>query len=134
MAQRQFFQGMDFTDVDRAITFLTAVGFTEVMVVRDQADPSVVHHAEYLWRDTGAIMFGSAGRRTADSPFIESVGCSQAYCVVAEETDVDRVHEAALAAGATSLQAPRAEEHGGRGCTVKDAEGNQWSFGTYAGG
>ena len=39
----------------------------------------------------------------------------------------------ALAAGGTSVQAPMDPDYGGRTCTVRDAEGNQWSFGSYPG-
>ncbi len=43
------------------------------------------------------------------------------------------MYDAALAAGATSTVAPQDEDYGGRNCAVRDAEGNQWSFGSYPG-
>ena len=52
-----------------------------------------------------------------------------AYVVTA---DVDAVRDRALAAG---IAAPEVEErdYGSRELAVRDPEGNQWSFGTYAG-
>jgi uncharacterized glyoxalase superfamily protein PhnB len=47
--------------------------------------------------------------------------------------DPDAVYERALAAGATVLRQIRDEDYGGRGFTVQDPEGNQWSFGSYRG-
>jgi uncharacterized glyoxalase superfamily protein PhnB len=132
MSTRTLFHSLQFTDVDAAIGFLTAVGFTERIVVRDQADPAVVHHAEFAWRETGGLMFGSAGRPDRGG-LADEAGHGSCYCVVETDPDVDRVHDAALGAGGRSIQAPQANDYGGRGCTVQDAEGNQWSFGTYPG-
>jgi uncharacterized glyoxalase superfamily protein PhnB len=53
--------------------------------------------------------------------------------VVATDADVDDVYARALAAGATEALAPADQDYGGRSATVRDAEGNQWSFGSYAG-
>ncbi len=136
MSQRTLFHSLQFADVDRALVFLETVGFTPAGVHRDPEDATVVVHAQYNWRDTGGIMFGS---RRADRPggnpdgFVDSTGSAQCYCVVATDEEVDAVHARALAAGATSVVAPMDPGYGGRTCTVRDAEGNQWSFGSYAG-
>jgi uncharacterized glyoxalase superfamily protein PhnB len=132
VSNRTLFHSLSFDDVEAAMAFLTAVGFTEAGLHRDESDPSRVLHAQYNWRDTGGVMFGS--RRVGDDRgFADSVGHAQCYCVVESDEDVDRVHAAALAAGATSVQAPADPAYGGRGCTVRDREGNQWSFGSYPG-
>lgn len=143
MTQRQLFHSLQFSDADAAMVFLQAVGFTEAAVHRD--DAGRVLHAEYHWRETGAVMFGSvmtaeeaegtdrATHADDGSPWVRTPGHGQCYCVVETDEDVDRVHDLALAAGGTSLQAPDNPDYGGRGCTVRDPEGNQWSFGSYPG-
>ena len=121
-----------FDDVDRAITFLTAIGFEERLVARDEDDPTVVHHAQFRWRDRGGIMFGSTGRRTPGEGF-QDLGFATAYLVVDRDDEVDDIYAKALAVGATSVLVPEDQDYGGRSATVRDAEGNQWSFGSYAG-
>lgn len=128
---RQLFHSLQFTDVDRAMEFLRAVGFTENGVHRDDAGRVV--HAQFDWRDTGGVMFGEVVADRPDTGYQRHAGGSQCYCVVESDADVDTVHAAALAAGATSVIAPQDPDYGGRTCTVRDAEGNQWSFGSYPG-
>lgn len=132
MSSRTLFHSLSFDDAEAAMTFLRAVGFTEAAVHRDEDDPTRVVHAQFDWRDTGGVMFGSRRVENPDG-FVDSTGHGQCYCVVESDPDVDRVYAAALAAGATSVQEPRDPEYGGRGCTVRDPEGNQWSFGSYPG-
>lgn len=131
MPPRTLFHSLAFRDVDTAVAFLHAVGFTEAALHRD--DGGRVVHAQFNWRgDSGGIMFGSA-REESDPLWVDSVGHGQCYCVVPTDADVDRVHAAALAAGGTSVREPVDQDYGGRGCTVRDPEGNQWSFGSYPG-
>lgn len=126
---RQLFHSLQYDDPDRAIAFLTAVGFTEAGVYRD--DDGTVMHAQFNWRDSGGVMFGQV--REDDSGWKRSAGHGQCYCVVESDADVDRVHALAVEAGARSVQEPADQDYGGRSCAVEDAEGNQWSFGSYAG-
>lgn len=114
-----------FRDADTMIGWLTAIGFTEHQVFRDEDDPTTVQHAEMLWPGGGGIMFGSH-RDSEDWP--ASPGTGAAYLVT---DDPDGVHRAAIDAGATSLYAPRDEDYGGRAAGVVDPEGNLWSFGSY---
>ena len=116
---------LDFRDADAAVTWLKAIGFTELSVHREESDPSVVAHAEMLWPHGGGIMFGST-RENPDWP--TSPGHGATYLVT---DDVDGAYAAAVAAGGKPLRAPRDEDYGGRGATVHDPEGNLWSFGTY---
>ena len=74
--------------------WLSAIGFTEHATYRDESDPSVVVHAEWLGPDGGGIMFGS--RR--DDAAVHNVGTSAAYLVV---EDPDALFDRAVAAGAT---------------------------------
>ena len=53
--------------------------------------------------------------------------------VVASDADVDRVLDAAIAAGATVARPPSNEEYGGRNAIVRDSEGNLWSIDSYPG-
>jgi len=132
MSTPTLYHSMQFHDADRGMEFLRAIGFREAAVHRD--DSGAVVHAEFRWRETGGVMFGSVQRADdADSGWVRLAGHGQCYCVVGSDEDVDRVHAAALAAGATSIQEPSAPDYGGRTCAVRDAEGNQWSFGSYGG-
>jgi PhnB protein len=47
--------------------------------------------------------------------------------------DADAVYEKALAAGATSIDAPRDQEYGERSASVKDPAGNYWYIATHKG-
>ena len=111
-------------DADAMMTWLKAVGFTEHATYRDDEDPGVVHHAEWLWPGGGGIMFGSARPDGA----LEGTGPAAAYLVT---DDPDAVFEAAVAAGATVVRPMVDEDYGGRGGSVRDPEGNHWSFGSY---
>jgi uncharacterized glyoxalase superfamily protein PhnB len=132
MSRPTLFHSLTFDDAHAAMEFLEAVGFVRAAVFTDEGDPTRVVHAAYTWRDHGGVMFGSRRLDNADG-FVDSTGHGQCYCVVERDADVDRIHAAALAAGATSVQPPADPEYGGRGCTVRDPEGNQWSFGSYPG-
>ncbi len=146
------FHCLSFEDADAGIAFLTAIGFAEVAVFRNADDPSVVEHAQFRWGDRGAVMFGSvrrdAGADTADaaesedtedaaagtqSGYQRRVGAAACYCVVDTDDEVDAVYARAVAAGAAGVQRPQNPPYGGRDCLVRDAEGNQWSFGSYPG-
>jgi uncharacterized glyoxalase superfamily protein PhnB len=115
---------MSFADADRMIAWLSAVGFTEHATFRDEQDPTVVHHAEWLWPGGGGIMFGS---RRPDGA-IDNVGGSAAYLVT---DDPDTVFRRAVDAGATVQREMVDQDYGGRGGSVEDPEGNHWSFGSY---
>ncbi|WP_206422718.1 VOC family protein [Nocardioides pantholopis] len=115
---------MSVRDADAMIAWLSAVGFVEHATYRDQADPSVVVHAEWLWPGGGGLMFGSQRPDAA----VDNVGGSAAYLVA---DDPDAVFEAALAAGGTVQRAMEDQDYGGRGGSVADPEGNHWSFGSY---
>jgi uncharacterized glyoxalase superfamily protein PhnB len=115
---------MTFTDAPRMIDWLTAVGFTEHATYRDDSDPSLVVHAEWLWPGGGGIMFGS---RRPDGA-VDNAGRSAAYLVT---DDPDAVFERAVAAGGTVERPMVDQDYGGRGGSVADPEGNHWSVGSY---
>lgn len=134
MTTPSLFHSLAYRDADAGIAFLTALGFTERLVVRNQADPGVVEHAQFHWGECGAVMLGSAQRPSEpDSGWEPRVGVASCYLVVGTDTEVDEVYARGLAAGGTSLQEPAEMDYGGRGAGVRDPEGNQWSIGSYAG-
>lgn len=122
---------LSFEDPDAAFAFLKAVGFTEVAVYRNAEDPTVVEHAQFAWGQRGGLMCGSASR--TDGALVRQAGTAVCYCVVDSDDEVDAVYQRAIAAGATGVEPPANPPYGGRGCLVRDAEGNQWSFGSYPG-
>src|SRR5699024_4692859 len=113
-------------DADAQISFLKAIGFRENALYRDETDPESVMHAELIWPQGGGVMLGSA---PTGSPWDLEVGSAGTY-LIAE--DPDAVHASAIDAGARSVAEPRDPEYGGREASVRDPEGNLWSFGTYA--
>jgi uncharacterized glyoxalase superfamily protein PhnB len=85
-----------------------------------------VHHAELRLGD-GRLMAGTAREDGVGHP----PGGASLYWVLEADDDVDAVHARAVAAGARSVREPVDQDYGGRGCTLADADGNLWSFGTY---
>lgn len=134
MTKPTLFHGLAYRDADAGIAFLKALGFEERLVVRNPTDPSIVEHAQFHWRGSGAIMLGSAERPDSeDREWERRVGVASCYLVVPTDADVDAAYERALAAGGRSLEEPVDQDYGGRSCGVADPEGNQWSIGSYAG-
>ena len=126
------FHSLSYVDAPAAVEFLTAAfGFKSRGVYTDPDDPSVVVHAQLNWPPGGGVMLGSAGRH--DESWVDAAGHAQCYCVTETDEDVDRVYARAMTAGATSVREPEDQGYGGRGCVVRDPEGNQWSFGSYRG-
>lgn len=126
--QPTVWHSLSYTDAPAAISFLTTVfGFVATAVYYDESEPPRVAHAQLDWPAGGGIMLGSAPR---PGGWPDIVGKASAYCVTEE---VDACYERCRAAGATMLREIRDEDYGGRGFTVLDPEGNQWSFGSYRG-
>ncbi len=59
-----------------------------------------------------------------------SAGHSSIYIVTDEP---DALFARVTAGGANVVQGLRNEDYGSRGFTVRDPEGNHWTFGTYRG-
>jgi uncharacterized glyoxalase superfamily protein PhnB len=119
-----------YKDGRAAIKFLqSAFGFEQVAVHADENDDSLVVHAELRWPRGGGIMLGSSG--AGEEPFRNlPTGIALIYLVTDEP---DALFDRATAAGAKVERPLRDESYGSRGFTVRDPEGNLWSFGTYAG-
>ena len=120
---------LNYRDAPAAIAFLTdVIGFAAAFVVHGE-DEGRVQHAELRWPEGGGIMLGSASMR--GNVFEQlPLGAASVYVVTAQP---DMLYERAVAAGAKVERELRDEEHGSRGFTIRDPEGNLWSFGTYAG-
>ncbi len=125
------FHSLSYVDAPAAVEFLTAVGFVARGVYTDPDDATKVLHAQLAWPPGGGVMLGSA--RPRDDSWVDAVGHGQCYCVTESDEEVDAVFARAMAAGATAVRKPEDQDYGGRGCTVRDPEGNQWSFGSYRG-
>lgn len=116
-----------YADAKAAIKQLTeAFGFTELSVYEGE-DGSVLH-AE-LVQGNGAVILGSKGRGGRFDEAMKGSGPCGVYIVV---DDVDAHHQRAAEHGADILMPPTDQEHGSRDYMARDAEGNIWSFGTYA--
>jgi uncharacterized glyoxalase superfamily protein PhnB len=121
---------LTYRDARAAIAWLSeALGFKETAVYARPDDPSIVEHAEMRWPLGGGIMLGTAAKD--DSPFGRRTPGNDAVYVVCD--DPDSAFERATSAGAEVVRGLVDEEYGSRGFTVRDPEGNLWSFGTYRG-
>ena len=121
---------LTYSDARAAITFLSdAFGFEESAVYARDDDPSIVEHAEMRWPLGGGVMFGTAGKD--DSPFGRRKPGNDSVYVVCD--DPDGLFARATAAGAEIVRGLVDEDYGSRGFTLRDPEGNLWSFGTYRG-
>lgn len=128
-ARPQLYACLRCQDADAVINFLTAIGFTERLVVRDPDDPAMVHHAQLQWRDNGGVMLGS-DRPDGIGP---QPGTACLSIVVPSGDEVDATLQRALAAGGRQLDEIREPDHGGRSVTVADPEGNIVNIDSYPG-
>ncbi len=117
-----------YADAPAAVRFLVeAFGFEETFVVPGEGE-GVVAHAQLRWPLGGGIMLGSI---RPDSILGERhAGAASVYIVTDEP---DELFARATGAGAEVVLGLKDEDYGSRGFTVKDPEGNLWSFGTYRG-
>src|SRR5262249_46842522 len=120
---------LSYRDADAAIDFLKkAFGFEDTLVVRGE-DDRPIHHAELRWPEGGGVMLGSfvdGGDEFARRP----TGAGSIYVVTDHP---DALLDRAKGAGATVARDIADEDYGNRGFTIRDPEGNLWSFGTYRG-
>ena len=104
-------------------------GFVERAAHAEEHDDSIVVHAELRWPEGGGVMLGTADR--PDSEFSQlPTGCASVYVVT---DDPRAIHERCVGAGLTFVRELREEDYGSLGFSVRDLEGNIWSFGTYRG-
>jgi uncharacterized glyoxalase superfamily protein PhnB len=106
-------------DARGLIKFLVdAFGFEETVVY---GDGDRVDHAELAWPLGGGVMLGSGP---------SNPGTFQAYVVC---DDPDALFARAVENGAVVVSGLSDKDYGSRDFSVRDPEGNKWSFGTYRG-
>jgi len=120
---------LNYADAPAAIRLLVdGFGFEERLVVSGN-DPRAIEHAELRWPEGGGVMLGSANRD--GNEFARRPTGTAAVYVMTDA--VDAVIERATAAGVDVVRAPADQDYGGRTATVRDHEGNLWTFGSYRG-
>jgi len=113
-------------DARALIAFLVDVlGFEEVVVY---GEGTTVDHAELAWPLGGGIMLGSDRPGNVDR--VAAPGSLSVYVACA---DPDALFERASASGAHIESEPHDTEYGSRDVSIRDPEGNHWTFGTYRG-
>ncbi|MER7727086.1 VOC family protein [Streptomyces sp. NPDC096323] len=118
-----------YEDAKAAIKTLTeGLGFTQEAVY--EGEDGAVMHAE-LSCGNGRVMLGSKGRGGVFAQAMQKAGPAGVYVVVDE---VDAHHARAVEHGVEILMPPTDQDYGSRDYMARDAEGNVWSFGTYAPG
>jgi uncharacterized glyoxalase superfamily protein PhnB len=106
--------------------YVEAFGFT-ISALYGEGDR--VDHCEILWPLGGGIMLGDEKAGGGDEWALKP-GSFGVYVVT---DSPDALHERAIAAGATLVRALNDTPYGSREFSVRDPEGNRWSFGTYRG-
>lgn len=122
---------LNFADASAGIAFMVDVLGFEAQLVVTGADPSVVEHSQLRWPEGGIVQAASAGRPGnvfSDRP----TGAESLYVVTADPL---AVYDRCVAAGVEVVGEPAAPDYDPDGTvfSIRDAEGNLWSFGTYAG-
>jgi PhnB protein len=119
--------GAFYDDALAAIRFLVDVlGFEEQLVVTGPDQRTVVH-SQLRWPEGGVVQVGTYDPA---NEFTHPPGSQALYVVTA---DPHAVWERCRSAGVTVVREPETPDYdpGGMGFSVKDAEGNIWSFGSY---
>jgi uncharacterized glyoxalase superfamily protein PhnB len=118
-----------YRDAKAAIEYLQNVlGFEAIVVIEGAGD--VIEHAQ-LRHGTGMVMLGSATDSEYDRALGDGrdpVGCGAVYVVT---DDVYGHADNARLYGANIVMEPEEQDYGGIVYTLRDHEGNVWSFGSY---
>ncbi|WP_158893161.1 VOC family protein [Amycolatopsis anabasis] len=128
-AQPTIWPALRYDDPRAALKFLVdTVGFTETLVVTGE-DGTTVTHAELRWPEGGGVMLGDAGVCKGGYE-AQRAGTGAVYVV----TDrVDEIHRRVTESGAEIVEPLTDTDYGSHTFTLRDAEGNLWTFGTYRG-
>jgi uncharacterized glyoxalase superfamily protein PhnB len=118
----KIYPSLRYRDPKAALEWLErAFGFEKVAAYED--GDGTIMHAEMRWGD-GMIMFGAE----RDDAYAGRIGHGWSYVTC---DDPDALFERATQAGAEVLRPLTDQDYGSRDFTVRDPEGNVWSFGTY---
>jgi len=106
-------------------------GFERQIVVSSADDPAVIEHSQLRWPEGGIVQVSTVGRPGnvfADRP----TGVGSLYMVTA---DPQAVWERCLTAGVEVVQELMEPDHspGTTVFSVRDTDGNLFSFGSYVG-
>ncbi len=120
-----FYAGLRYEDADAGVAWLESVlGAERHELFRD--DDGKVVHGEMVFGGS-ILMLSSAG--IGREPFRSlPAGQQLVYCAI---EDPDSLHDRAVAAGAEVALELTDTDYGSRDFTLRDPEGNLWSFGTY---
>ena len=121
---------MSYDDAHAARAWLRELGFEDgILVPQNPDDPNgPIMHSEMLWPEGGRVMVHSGAEKAPE--FAMARGSGRAYVVV---DDPDAVYARAQQLAARIVRDLEDTDYGSRGFSIADAEGNTWSFGTYAG-
>jgi uncharacterized glyoxalase superfamily protein PhnB len=117
---------LNLSDAAAVTAFLESIGFQRTLVMEEDG---VVSHGEMVWPEGGGVMFGSANRPGNDFSQVPT-GTASIYVVTDHP---DEVFARAQAAGAELVRPLTDQDYGSREFSVRDPDGNIWSFGTYRG-
>ncbi|MFN3217633.1 MAG: VOC family protein [Acidimicrobiales bacterium] len=122
---------LNYADAPAGIAFMVDVLGFEAQLVVPGDDPSVVEHSQLRWPEGGVVQAASAARPGnvfSDRP----TGAGSLYVVTA---DPMAVYDRCVAAGVEVISEPETPDYDPDGMvfSIRDPEGNLWSFGTYAG-
>lgn len=119
------YPGLQYDDADAAIGWLEEVLGCDTRDVHRDENGGIVH-AELDFQGA-VIMLSSAG--IGREPFRSLTAGGRLIYVAVE--DPDGLHERAASAGAEVALPLTDTDYGSRDFTLRDPEGNLWSFGTY---
>ncbi len=122
---------LNYADAVAGIRFMVDVlGFEENLVVPG-ATVGVVEHSQLRWPEGGVVQAASANR--PGNPFSQRPTGTESLYVIT--SDPMAVYQRCLAAGVEVIGAPESPDYDPTGLvfSIRDSEGNIWSFGTYVG-
>jgi uncharacterized glyoxalase superfamily protein PhnB len=126
MSTQILFPTLRYRDAHAAIDWLErALGFERRAV--HEGDDGLVQHAELDFRGS-LVMLGAVREDGEFAKIAPPPGTSSVYLVI---DDPDAVHDRVVAAGGDVVSPLSDQDYGSRDFSVRDPEGNLWSFGTY---
>lgn len=104
--------------------WMRELGFVDGILV--PGDNDTVMHSEMIWPEGGRVMVAT----NVESEFDVPVGKGVLYVVTDRPTEI---YARAKALGAPVVRELQDTDYGSTGFSLRDIDGNSWSFGTYAG-
>lgn len=121
-----FYPSLRYEDAAAAIEWLEeAFGFT--LLAAHRGEDGSIGHAEMTYGD-GVVMLGSDSA-SAGEEWGDHAGLGWVYVVTNEP---DELFKRSAGAGAEVVRPLSDQDYGSRDFSVRDPEGNIWSFGTYS--